>query len=47
MVTARAKAKEPMAPIKPQSRAQLGKSLVALGNLASPQKHKPKAKGSK
>lgn len=33
-------------PVKPQSRAQLGKSLAALAGLASPQKQKlPQGKG--
>jgi hypothetical protein len=33
-------------PVKPQSRAQLGKSLTALAGLASPQKQKlPGGKG--
>lgn len=30
----------PPAPVKAQSRAQLGKSLAALAGLASPQKQK-------
>lgn len=36
--------REAPTPVKPQSRAQLGKSLAALAGLASPQKAKPKGK---
>lgn len=36
--------REAPTPVKPQSRAQLGKSLAALAGLASPQKQKLKGR---